>query len=194
MGSAVPLRSDFDAVSLRRLAKRCTDNRQIRRLLAFAAVYDGMNRTEAARVGGMDRQSLRNWVHRFNEEGPEGLTNRKGAGRPRLLMEIGGVTVRVGRGAEAKTVADLHRRRHHQDRQRSSQQPYRRAPAVGLRPIRRPQSRGLKTPLTRKTYRTRDDAKADVFDYIERFYNPKRRHSTIGYLSPIEFERQAGLA
>jgi transposase InsO family protein len=46
---------------------------------------------------------------------------------------------------------------------------------------------------TRKMYRTRDDAKADVFDYIERFYNPKRRHSTIGYLSPMEFERQAGL-
>jgi len=87
MGSAVSLRSDFDAVSLRRLAKRCTDNRQIRRLLAFAAVYDGMNRTEGARVGGMDRQSLRDWVHRFNEEGPEGLTNRKGAGRPRLLSD-----------------------------------------------------------------------------------------------------------
>jgi hypothetical protein len=47
---------------------------------------------------------------------------------------------------------------------------------------------------TRRMYRTRDDAKADVFDYIERFYNPKRRHSTIGYLSPMEFERQAGLA
>jgi putative transposase len=46
----------------------------------------------------------------------------------------------------------------------------------------------------RRMYRTRDDAKADVFDYIERFYNPKRRHSTIGYLSPMEFERQAGLA
>jgi putative transposase len=53
----------------------------------------------------------------------------------------------------------------------------------------------LKTERTaRKVYRTRDDAKADVFDYIERFYNPKRRHSTIGYLSPIEFERRAGLA
>ena len=53
----------------------------------------------------------------------------------------------------------------------------------------------LKTERTaRKLYRTRDDAKADVFDYSERFYNPKRRHSTIGYLSPMEFERQAGLA
>ena len=53
----------------------------------------------------------------------------------------------------------------------------------------------LKTErTTRRMYRTRDDAKADVFDYIERFYNPKRRHSTIGYLSPMEFERQARLA
>ncbi|MGC1346400.1 MAG: IS3 family transposase [Methyloceanibacter sp.] len=53
----------------------------------------------------------------------------------------------------------------------------------------------LKTERTaRKMYRTRDEAKADVFDYIERFYNPKRRHSTIGYLSPMEFERQTGLA
>jgi putative transposase len=52
----------------------------------------------------------------------------------------------------------------------------------------------LKTERTgNKTYRTRDQAKADVFDYIERFYNSKRRHSTIGYLSPMEFERRAGL-
>ena len=46
----------------------------------------------------------------------------------------------------------------------------------------------------RKTYRTRDQAKADVFDYIERFYNPTRRHSTLGYLSPMDFEKQAQLA
>ena len=53
----------------------------------------------------------------------------------------------------------------------------------------------LKTERTgEKTYRSRDDAKADVFDYIERFYNPKRRHSTLGYLSPMEFERRAGFA
>ncbi len=45
-----------------------------------------------------------------------------------------------------------------------------------------------------KTYRTRDQAKADVFDYIERFYNPRRRHSTLGYLSPMEFEKQVQLA
>lgn len=53
----------------------------------------------------------------------------------------------------------------------------------------------LKTErIRRKVYRTRDDARADVFDYIERFYNPKRRHSTIGYVSPAEFERMAELA
>jgi len=53
----------------------------------------------------------------------------------------------------------------------------------------------LKTERTaRKVYRARDEAKADVFDYIECFYNPIRRHSTIGYRSPIDFEREAGVA
>lgn len=53
----------------------------------------------------------------------------------------------------------------------------------------------LKTERTaRKVYRTRDEARADVFDYIERFYNPRRRHSKLGYLSPVEFEARAMLA
>jgi putative transposase len=53
----------------------------------------------------------------------------------------------------------------------------------------------LKTEHTaRKLYRTRDEVKADLFDYLERFYNPKRRHSRISYMSPMEFERPAGLA
>ena len=53
----------------------------------------------------------------------------------------------------------------------------------------------LKTERTaRKTYRSRDQARADVFDYIERFYNPARRHSTLGYVSPVDFEKQARLA
>ena len=53
----------------------------------------------------------------------------------------------------------------------------------------------LKTErIARKTYRTRNQARADVFDYIERFYNPTRRHSTLGYLSPMDFEKQANVA
>ena len=87
MSRAVPIRDDFDAATLRQLSKRCSDPRQIRRLLALAAVYDGMTRAEAARIGGMDRQTLRDWVHRFNAQGPDGLTNREGAGRPRLLSD-----------------------------------------------------------------------------------------------------------
>jgi hypothetical protein len=59
MASTVQLRDDYDAAVLRTLAKRSRDPRQIRRLLALAAVYDGMSRAEAARVGGMDRQTLR---------------------------------------------------------------------------------------------------------------------------------------
>lgn len=53
----------------------------------------------------------------------------------------------------------------------------------------------LKTErITRKTYRSRDEARADVFDYVERFYNPRRRHSTLGYLSPVAFEERAAEA
>ena len=70
MGSSVPLRTDFDATRLRGFARKCGDNRQIRRLLSLAAVYDGMNRTAGAKVGGMDRQTLRDWVHRFTEPPP----------------------------------------------------------------------------------------------------------------------------
>ncbi len=72
MAAVVPLRPDFDATKLRGVAKRCPDSRQTRRLLALAAVYEGMSRAEAAKVGGMDRQTLRDWVHRFNEEGMDG--------------------------------------------------------------------------------------------------------------------------
>ena len=75
MGS-IPLREDFDADGVRSVAARCADGNQARRLLSIAAVHDGMSRSAAARVGGMDRQSLRDWVHRFNEEGPDGLVNR----------------------------------------------------------------------------------------------------------------------
>ena len=85
MPSSVEPGDDYDTASLRELAKRCADPRQIRRLLALAAVYDAMSRAEAAKIGGRDRQTLRDWAHRFNAEGPDGLTNRLGAGRPRRL-------------------------------------------------------------------------------------------------------------
>jgi transposase len=82
---AIPLRTDYDASKARALARRSSNTNQVRRLLAIAAVYDGMNRTDAAAVGGMDRQSLCNWVHRFNAEGPDGLIDRKAPGaEPKL--------------------------------------------------------------------------------------------------------------
>jgi transposase len=81
MSAAVPIRDDYTASALRRLAARAKDANQSRRLLALAAVRDGMRRSEAARIGGMDRQTLRDWVHRFNQEGPDGLTDRPSAGR-----------------------------------------------------------------------------------------------------------------
>src|SRR5215204_272699 len=73
MGLPVSLREDYSASELRRLAGAAKNANQSRRLLSLAAVMDGMNRTEAARIGGMDRQTLRDWVHRFNAYGPEGL-------------------------------------------------------------------------------------------------------------------------
>src|SRR6266446_10619293 len=85
MSAAIGLRQDFGAEALRRLAAQTKDADQARRLLALAAVCDGMDREEAARIGGMDRQTLRDWVHRFNEQGPDGLINVKPTGRPSKL-------------------------------------------------------------------------------------------------------------
>jgi transposase len=76
----VALREDFDAAQVRTHASRCDDGNQARRLLSIAAVYDGMSRADAARIGGMDRQTLRDWAHRFNEQGPQGLLDRKANG------------------------------------------------------------------------------------------------------------------
>ena len=88
MATALTLRTDFSTSELRRLAKRSKDNSQSRRLLSLAAVLDGMNRTDAARIGGMDRQTLRDWVHRFNQLGPDRLLDRHAGGvEPRLSAE-----------------------------------------------------------------------------------------------------------
>jgi transposase len=81
----IPLRADFDAAGLRTVARRSKDAAQARRLLALAAVYDGATRTEAARIGGVTLQVVRDWVLRFNAEGPAGLVDRKAPGQaPRL--------------------------------------------------------------------------------------------------------------
>src|SRR3954451_21934346 len=72
MAVAVPLRCDFDGAQLRALAKRSRDPDQTRRLLALAAIYDGASRTEAAQIGCMTLQIVRDWVLRFNARGPEG--------------------------------------------------------------------------------------------------------------------------
>ena len=73
MPAAVRLREDYAAEALRALASRSKDVNQSRRLLSLAAVRDGMDRGAAAKIGGMDRQTLRDWVHRFNASGPDGL-------------------------------------------------------------------------------------------------------------------------
>jgi transposase len=96
----IPLREDFDASQARSHASRCNDGNQARRLLSIAAIYDGMSRADAARIGGMDRQTLRDWVYRFNEAGPEGLLDGQAPGAsPKLTasqMEALAAVVETG--------------------------------------------------------------------------------------------------
>jgi transposase len=81
-------RREPGAAELRREAGRCRDARAARRMLALALVLEGASREEAARAAGMDRQTLRDWVHRYNAEGPDGLRGRRRPGpRPRLTPE-----------------------------------------------------------------------------------------------------------
>ena len=78
-------RTELSADELRLAARRSKDSFQARRLLALAQVLDGRSRSDAARAGGMERQTLRDWVHRYNAEGVEGLRDRPRTGRrPRL--------------------------------------------------------------------------------------------------------------
>ena len=81
----VPLRMDFDAAAVRRIARKSKDGPQARRLLALAAIYDGASRSEAARIGGVTLQIVRDWVVKFNAHGPEGLIDRKPPGQPSRL-------------------------------------------------------------------------------------------------------------
>jgi len=85
MSAGIALREDYDAVSVRELAKRSDDADQVRRLLALAVVYDGGLRSDGAEAGGVGLQTFRNWVLRFNADGPAGLVNGKAPGQaPRL--------------------------------------------------------------------------------------------------------------
>ena len=87
MGRAIEVRTDYTSGELRRLAQRTKNAAQARRLLAIAAVLDGTSREDAAKIGGMDRQTLRDWVIRFNARGPDGLINVPSPGVPPKLDE-----------------------------------------------------------------------------------------------------------
>ena len=85
MGQALRLGRTIRPVRFAGLPERAKDAAQARRLLAIAAVLDGASREEAAKIGGMDRQTLRDWVIRFNEQGPDGLINIPSPGAPPKL-------------------------------------------------------------------------------------------------------------
>jgi len=81
-------RTDFTARDLRAVAAKTADAKAARRMLALALVLEGSDRGTAAKTCGMERQTLRDWVHRYNAEGLEGLSNRRSAGpSPRLTTE-----------------------------------------------------------------------------------------------------------
>ena len=79
------LRDDFDAAQLRLCARQSDAAGQVRRLLALAAIYDGASRAEAAEIGGVTRQIVRDWVERLNTSGPDALVARKAPGKSPLL-------------------------------------------------------------------------------------------------------------
>src|ERR1700687_1502903 len=87
MAGAVRGRVGYQAAEIRLLAKRSENAAQTRRLLALAAIYDGGSRTEAARIGGVGLQTVRDWVLAFNAEGPPGLVNGKAPGNAPLLND-----------------------------------------------------------------------------------------------------------
>jgi transposase len=102
----VPLRTDFDADALRAIARKTKDGPQARRLLALAAIYDGASRTEAARIGGVTLQIVRDWVMKFNAHGPDGLINRKAPGQPSRLNDAHRAALRAQ--LEAGPIPSVH--------------------------------------------------------------------------------------
>src|SRR5664280_534818 len=88
MSIPVVLRGDFKASQLRALARKTKDGPQARRLLTLAAIYDGATRTEAARIGDVTLQIIRDWVMRFNARGAAGLLDGKSPGQPSRLNDV----------------------------------------------------------------------------------------------------------
>lgn len=85
MAAAIGLRTDYTGDDCRSLARESADANQTRRLLALASIYDGGSRSHAAKLGGVGLQVIRDWVLRFNVDGPEGLIDRKAPGaEPKL--------------------------------------------------------------------------------------------------------------
>jgi hypothetical protein len=106
----IPLRVDFDALQLRSIARPAKDAGQARRLLALAAVHDGATRTEAAKIGGVTLQIVRDWVVKFNAQGPDGLIDRKAPGRPPMLNDTSRAAVVIESGPIPAMAADPYTR------------------------------------------------------------------------------------
>ncbi len=107
MAGVAITRTDMSAADLRAAARASSNAKQASRILAIAMVLDGFSREDAARLCGMDRQTLRDWVHRYNNKGPDGLADRTRSGRPSSLswveqgklaswVELGAVLARDG--------------------------------------------------------------------------------------------------
>lgn len=89
MGAPLEItRTEYSGAELRALGRRCSDGAQVRRILSIAMVLEGRARTEAAELGGMDRQTLRDWVHRYNAYGVHGLKSRHPRGRVPALTQL----------------------------------------------------------------------------------------------------------
>ena len=106
MSVPIPLRGDFEASQLRGLAKKTKDGPQARRLLALAAIYDGATRSEAAKIGGVGLQIIRDWVLRFNARGLDGLLDGKSPGQPSKLNDV--QRRAIERMIEAGPIAAIH--------------------------------------------------------------------------------------
>lgn len=109
MPGALGIRTDYSIESLKEITEKLDDKAHARRLRAIIAILEGRTRTEAAKIGGMERQTLRDWVHRFNAGGPDGLKSNRSPGRPPKLngaqMQELAAVIAVGPDVQAHGVA-----------------------------------------------------------------------------------------